>query len=233
MWQAITMGITFGFVSSFHCIGMCGPLVLALPVQTLPPAKRRAAIFLYHIGRIATYTMLGIIFGIVGRHIFMAGFQRVLSISAGVLILAVLAGGKIFAARVNTFGWFFNVLQKNIQRLWQKASIGNFILLGSLNGLLPCGMVYFALASALSFGSITGSMLFMAGFGSGTLVLMLALHYFGSGYISLTVRNKMRRAVPIVLIFTGVLLIFRGLNLGIPYLSPNIGGGHTGVISCH
>lgn len=228
------MGLSLGFISSFHCIGMCGPLVLALPVQTLAPNRRRAAVILYHAGRVATYTLLGVIFGFVGRHVFIAGFQRTVSITMGALILAVIAGDKLFARRrVFAFSWFFGILQKNIQKLWQKASVTNFILLGSLNGLLPCGMVYFALATALSFGTLTGSTLFMAAFGAGTLVLMLALHYFGGGYISLAVRNNIRKAVPVLLAFTGVLLIFRGLNLGIPYLSPDIGSGHAPAIPCH
>lgn len=234
MWAVITAGIALGFVSSFHCVGMCGPLVLALPVQGLPPAFKKAAILLYHFGRLATYTILGLLIGLAGRHIFIAGYQRLISIVVGVGILLIVIINRVITKHPSSVSYlFFNVLKKYIQKLWGKTSLLNFTLLGALNGLLPCGMVYFALATCLSFGSALNSTVFMFAFGSGTLVLMLTLHFLGSRYISLAVRNKMRKAVPFMLALAGVLLVFRGLNLGIPYLSPNIGTSPSNIVTCH
>jgi len=233
MWQVITMGLALGFVSSFHCIGMCGPLVLALPVQALPRVRAIASILLYHSGRVGTYTLLGVLFGVAGRHIFMAGLQRLISIAIGVCILLVVIAGKFARQRTGALPGFFNLLKTLMQKLWLKTSLLNFTLLGALNGLLPCGMVYFALAASLSLGSVFSSALFMFSFGAGTLVLMLALHYFGSRYITAAVRGKIRRAMPVIMAFAGLLLIIRGLNLGIPFISPNLGKSAQDVISCH
>lgn len=228
------MGISFGFVSSFHCIGMCGPLVLALPVQTLPPNRRIAAIVFYHLGRIITYTLLGAIFGLAGRHLFIAGFQQSVSIITGAIILSIIIWGQISSGSIAAnSNFFFKNISKYIYKLWAKMSIINCLLLGALNGLLPCGMVYFALATSLTFGTLSGSTLFMFSFGSGTLLLMFSLHYFGSRYINIAIRNKMRKAVTVLLAFTGILLILRGLNLGIPFISPNLGSAHSAGLECH
>lgn len=234
MWPIIAAGISIGVISSFHCVGMCGPLVLALPVYQLPVKWRLPAIIFYHIGRIATYALLGMVFGIVGRHIFISGYQRFISIAIGALILGYVL--------LNSFGknnlpykkgFVFGFLKKHIQRLWSKISVVNFGILGALNGLLPCGMVYFALATAVSFGAISKSIVFMLCFGAGTLLLMFSLHYFGSKFITINIRSNMRKVVPYVMLFTGCLLILRGLNLGIPYISPYIGTSPSAVVSCH
>ena len=109
--------------------------------------------------------------------------------------------------------------------------MGNLFLIGLLNGLLPCGLVYMAVAGALATGNIVYSGLFMAFFGLGTLPAMLAMSYAGS-FVSLTMRNKIKKAVPYILCFMGILLILRGLNLNIPYISPALGAVGT-TEHCH
>lgn len=140
MWQVLIAGASLGLVSSFHCVGMCGPLLMALPVHSLPPQLRKLAIVVYHTGRLSTYVLLGALFGMAGRHIYMAGLQQWVSISMGLLVLLVVLLQKIIKTPVWQPGRvFFSFLQKHIQRLWQKTSIPNFLLLGMLNGLLPAG----------------------------------------------------------------------------------------------
>ncbi len=224
-----------GLISSFHCVGMCGPLAMALPVQHFLSAKKGVSIFLYHAGRIVTYTLLGVLFGLLGRHLFIAGFQQWGSIILGSIILLVVGFQKLFKTSYTPpfIQSFTDVLHNAIRYLWGKHSTLSSLLLGMTNGLLPCGMVYFALAGALSSTTIGGSILFMVLFGAGTLPLMFAVHFAGTTYLSLSFRNKTRKLVPFFIATMGVLLILRGLNLGIPYISPFLGNETGRVISCH
>ena len=109
--------------------------------------------------------------------------------------------------------------------------MGNLFLIGLLNGLLPCGLVYMAIAGALATGNILYSSLFMACFGLGTLPAMMTMSFAGS-FVSLGMRNKIKKSVPYIVGFMGILLILRGMNLNIPYLSPAI-GMHKVVEACH
>jgi len=224
-----------GLLSSFHCIGMCGPLAMALPVQHFSTTQKSVSIFLYHVGRIVTYTLLGVLFGILGRHLFIAGFQQWGSITLGSIIFLVVGFKKLFKTSYTLpfIKSFTDVLHNIIRYLWSKHSTLSSFLLGMTNGLLPCGMVYFALAGALSSTTIGGSILFMVLFGAGTLPLLFSVHFAGTTYISLSFRNKTRKLVPFFIASMGVLLILRGLNLGIPYISPFLGNETGRVISCH
>ena len=224
-----------GLISSFHCVGMCGPLAMALPVEHFSPTQKRISIFLYHTGRIANYTLLGLLFGVLGRHIFIAGFQQWGSIVLGSLILLVVLIQKLFKHSYTPrfIQSFTDILHGIIRYLWGMHSSISSFLLGMTNGLLPCGMVYFALAGALSNATITGSILFMILFGLGTLPLMLSVHFAGTSFLTISFRNKARKLVPVFVGCMGVLLILRGLNLGIPYISPYLGNEAGKVISCH
>ena len=235
MLTPVIAGMLLGLAGSFHCVGMCGPIALALPVNALPGFAKKAAVFLYHTGRIITYCSLGLLFGLLGRHFYLAGFQKTLSITAGCIILIAITlqwflkkGPLLPFARQ-----FFNAIQNSIYYLWNKTSFVKFLFVGMLNGLLPCGMVYFALVGALSFASPVNSVFFMMGFGAGTLPLMLLAHYLGLRYLSIGVRKKMKAAVPVLIFFMGVILVLRGLNLGIPFISPFIGRVPADAVSCH
>ncbi len=224
-----------GLISSFHCVGMCGPLAMALPVQHFSAAQKSVSIFLYHAGRIVTYTFLGVFFGILGRHIFIAGFQQWGSIILGSIVLIIVLFQKVVKTSYTPpfVQSYTDALHRIIRYLWGKHSTLSSFLLGMTNGLLPCGMVYFALAGALSSTTIVGSLLFMILFGAGTLPLMFSVHFAGTTYLSLSFRNKTRKLVPFFIASMGVLLILRGLNLGIPYISPFLGNETGRVISCH
>ena len=227
LWSAFLLGL----ISSFHCVGMCGPLAMAVPVQHLSATAKKFAIVLYHTGRILTYTLLGLLC----RHIFIAGFQQKASLVLGSIILAVVVYQRLSRNSYTPpiIQSFTNLLQDIMRKLWGKHSSLSAFLLGMTNGLLPCGMVYFALAGALSNDSITGSIMFMGLFGLGTLPLMLSVHFLGTGYLTLSFRSKARQLVPVFIGFMGVLLILRGLNLGIPFISPYLGNEAGKVISCH
>ncbi|MBL0882335.1 MAG: sulfite exporter TauE/SafE family protein [Chitinophagaceae bacterium] len=220
-----------GLASSLHCVGMCGPLVMSIPVQHLSENKKTIGIILYQIGRICTYALLGIIVGLVGWRMSAAGFQQVLSIVLGVLILLMLSG-TFFLHKLHNDNW----MNKKVAQLmfWaiNRQTLSGMLLMGFANGLLPCGMVYIALTGAMATGTIHGAALFMLFFGIGTLPTLLALAFLGVK-INWQARRQMQKAVPYIVAVTGILLIIRGLNLNIPYLSPFLSQRSIDTVSCH
>ncbi|MCW3462466.1 sulfite exporter TauE/SafE family protein [Chitinophaga nivalis] len=211
-----------GFVGSFHCIGMCGPIALTLPVQHLTGSKKLAGILLYNAGRITSYALLGMIFGWLGRQFYLGGLQQWLSVVTGALLLAVVLF-KYTGLRISRNHAYTNIFTTKIKtalgQLLRQQRLGTLYIIGLLNGLLPCGLVYLGIAAAVATGGVGKGMLFMAAFGAGTLPAMTAVTYF-SHLISIGVRNKMRNMIPVVVSVMAILLIMRGLNLGIPYISP-------------
>lgn len=232
--QAITAGVLLGLVSSFHCVGMCGPLALSLPVQHYSYSKKLAAILLYNAGRIATYMLLGFIFGYAGRYIYLAGLQQSISIVSGVVVLFFSV--HYFLLKKNSSPKWLQGLHLQLQQamsfFFGKQSLISFTGLGLLNGLLPCGMVYIAIAGAVNSSSVINSMVFMGAFGAGTLPAILALALFGLR-INLTSRNAIKKAMPYLMVAMAVLLILRGLNLGIPFVSPVMAQNPGAAIPCH
>ena len=106
-----------------------------------------------------------------------------------------------------------------------------FLLIGMANGLLPCGMIYIALATTLSFTEVVQSVGFMAMFGAGTLPAMMLVAYAGQ-LIRPTMRVALRRLVPVFICIVGILLILRGLDLGIPFISPGLPHSPGKVVTC-
>jgi sulfite exporter TauE/SafE len=213
-----------GFAGSFHCIGMCGPIALTLPVQHLTGSRKMAGILLYNAGRISAYSIPGLIFGWLGKQLFLGGLQQWLSVITGILLLLVVAM-KLTGIRWTKGGHLPNAftakIKSSLGRLLQQQRFRTLYAIGFLNGLLPCGLVYLGIAGAIATGDVWKGMLFMAAFGAGTLPAMIGVTWF-SHLISITVRNKMRSMIPVVVSLMGVLLILRGLNLGIPYISPTL-----------
>lgn len=216
--------ISVGFLGSFHCIGMCGPIALALPFGGTSYSKRLLRTLVYNSGRIVTYTAFGLLFGLIGEGFFIGGYQRALSLVVGsLLLLSVLfphglpflnkASGGVFTMFVR--------LKNALSALFLKKGYRSTFVIGLLNGLLPCGLVYLAIAGAVSSGHWLSGAVFMFFFGVGTLPFMVILPLFG-GLIGVSFRNNLRRMVPIFVSGMALLLILRGLNLGIPYLSPKL-----------
>jgi len=233
-WQIFLSGLALGGISSFHCIGMCGPLALALPLQYLPPYKKLTGIFLYNLGRVFTYSLLGLFFGFAGRQIYLGGFQQWFSIVLGGIILLGVFQYFLFKKhfRLKLMDAANLKLQQFIGKYIRQKQLYGMFLIGSANGLLPCGMVYFAIAGALATGSVEGGVGFMASFGLGTIPLMFLLPYFGF-MISIPVRRNIQKVVPYFIATMAILLILRGMNLGIPYVSPYFDNSAARAISCH
>jgi sulfite exporter TauE/SafE len=183
---------------------------------------------------VITYSLLGGLFGWLGSRIYIAGFQQWFSITMGIVILLF---AFLYYSLNRSFSpawlrWFHNSIQNIMGRLLRSPRLYHYLLLGMANGLLPCGMVYLAIAGTLSTTSIGASMLFMAAFGTGTLPAMLILSFFGV-HIKMSLRQQIKKAVPFIIAGMAVLLILRGLNLGIPFVSPVLADAPQPVISCH
>lgn len=209
-----------GFFGSVHCLGMCGPLAFAVTSRNSGWWMVLFDKLSYQIGRIISYSLLGVLIGLVGRQLWMSGLQQFISVLSGVLILAAGASRifKIRNAAVSsgssaTFGLFNRAFTYALKH---KAS---HLITGMVNGFLPCGFVYLALAGAVTTGDTIDSVKYMALFGLGTLPLML-IATFGIGMVGPLFRKRINHAMPYLMVFLGIWFIFRGASLDVPYLSP-------------
>tara|TARA_R110002072_G_scaffold134448_3_gene275204 strand:- start:924 stop:1631 length:708 start_codon:yes stop_codon:yes gene_type:complete len=213
-----------GALGSFHCIGMCGPIALSVPMGGKNGLVGVIRALAYNLGRISTYALLGLIVGLLGERIVIGGYQQTLSIAVGVLILAFLILPKTITKKLDptsTFAKLFLKLKNTFRGLFQSKNAFGPLVLGLINGLLPCGLVYVGLAGALALGDPISSAKFMAAFGLGTVPVMISIIFIGD-LISLRWRTNIRKLMPVMFAIMGVLFILRGMNLGIPYVSPNM-----------
>lgn len=227
LWTAFLLGL----VGSLHCAGMCGPLVLALPMTGGSGASGPWGRVIYHVGRITTYALLGAVFGLLGATLGLAGLQRWVSLGAGAAILIGLVASSRLGLKTPAFqavGW----IKSAFARLLQRRTFASLLLLGGINGLLPCGLVYAACAGAIASGGFFSGVEYMAMFGLGTLPMMLGLSLAGRK-LQIAIGPKLHRLVPASLAVMGLLLLCRGLSLGIPYLSPDLSSGEVNCSACH
>jgi uncharacterized protein len=225
-------GLLFGFLGSFHCIGMCGPMALALP------ASRSGWGFIlsrlaYNFGRIVSYSILGLLIGVFGQGLQLAGLQQTISVFSGILILVFLFFPSRTTSKVSSFlgiSKFVFKVKQQLGSFLKTRTVGGFAVIGLMNGLLPCGFVYLALAASISTPSVFESSLYMALFGFGTVPAMLLLAFSGK-MVSMRFRGFINRAIPYAACVIAILFILRGLSLNIPYVSPDLSGKtHQ---SCH
>ena len=219
IWTAFIIGIA----GSLHCVGMCGPIVLALPAKI--NSKNLAYIIkrlLYNIGRVTTYALIGIVVGYLGQSLKIWGYQQTLSILIGVIILLWVIFPKKYHKIITEQSFIkkgFNFLQRHISKLFKKQDYISFYAIGILNGFLPCGFVYMGAAGAASTGNYFSGGLYMILFGFGTVPALFVLSIFGK-YFNQSLRNKFNKAVPYFAVILALLFILRGLNLGIMFISP-------------
>jgi len=215
--------LIFGLISSLHCIGMCGPIAMMLPVDRNNPAKKVIQIMIYHFGRLTAYASLGLIFGILGKGFYMAGIQQQLSIVVGVLMITIaIIPEKVFM-KYNFSKPVYRVISKvksSLGSQFKRKSPDALFTIGLLNGFLPCGLVYAALFGAIAMPNLTLSISYMFLYGLGTIPMMSAV-VFISNIFSLSLRNKLQKIIPVVAVFIGILFIIRGLGLDLAYLSPS------------
>lgn len=233
IWTAFLIGLA----GSLHCIGMCGPIAVSLPSGNTSRVRHVTGRILYNVGRIVTYALLGMGAGLLGQTVHVSGYQQTLSIVLGVLILlAVILPSRFgaFLTGARLHARLFEPLKRIWMRLFGQNSVKALFIVGLLNGFLPCGLVYVALAGAVSTGGYLTGAAYMAVFGVGTFPVMLAMSMVGR-LLGYGFRTRLRRLIPVGAVLLATLFILRGMSLGIPYVSPDIQqqGGHAAVESCH
>lgn len=234
MYQLLIAACAMGMLGSFHCVGMCGPLALSLPLKNDGAATKFFGAMLYNAGRIVTYSVFGLVFGLIGKSVALFGYQQWLSVILGAAILIfMLLPKKITAVKnKNLVLEFFEKLRQALGQLFFKKTRSTLFAIGLLNGLLPCGLVYMAAAGAVATGDLLSSVLFMAFFGLGTLPVMWSIAFFGN-YVSLGIRQRIKKLYPYMMMLMACLLILRGMGLGIPYVSPKTGIEKKVVHECY
>jgi sulfite exporter TauE/SafE len=225
----VLSGFIIGLLGSFHCVGMCGPIAVALPVYQESRLKLITGRALYNFGRIVTYSLMGALFGLFGSRLVIFGLQQYLSVGFGVLIIAyVFTPGKVKSkfSNISIYRFVTDFIKKHFAKLTEKKTLSSLFLIGLLNGLLPCGFVYVGIAGAVSTGGVISGALFMALFGLGTFPIMFAASLVGK-FVNLNVRKRINKLIPVFAVILAVLFILRGLNLGIPYVSPKFSKSGT------
>lgn len=227
--------LTLGLIGSFHCIGMCGPIAIALPLPQKNWASKILGASLYNIGRALTYGLMGVVFGLVGKGFKLAGLQQWVSIIMGAIMILSVLFPVLFRNKAKLDG-FVNRLVSRLKNyfgvLFQKRTFYSLFLIGLLNGFLPCGLVYMAIAGAVATGDITNGALYMVVFGLGTLPVMLSVSLAGN-LISGSFRNKIRKFIPVFIVLIGILFMLRGMNLGIKYISPKLNKANNMEMKMH
>ena len=228
--------LVLGLLGSLHCVGMCGPIAFMLPVDRSNNFKKIFQILMYHFGRLLAYGSIGLIFGLLGKGLYVFGMQQKLSIIIGVLMIAiVLIPYKLFS-KYNFSKPLFGIISKLKSQLGQelkKKSPDTFLTIGFLNGFLPCGLVYMALFGAIAMGNAMEGSLYMILFGLGTIPLMTTAIYM-SGFLKSSAKKRIQQLIPVFVVVIGVLFILRGMGLGIPYISPKpMTEMATSTMECH
>ena len=214
-------GLIIGFAGSLHCAGMCGPLQLLVPSRVKGQAPGTKEFIIYHIGRVTLYSLLGVLSGLIGLQLMLFQSFQWISIILGSIMLVFAWAGLERNGKLSQH--VMALLQHRLQKVYQALRVNPSLLLiynvGLLNGLLPCGLVYFALLNAIASQHIAIGFASMAMFGLGTLPIFIFLKVVRSKVKNQRILTQLQ---PYILTVAALLIILRGLNLGIPYLSPTI-----------
>jgi uncharacterized protein len=205
MWLSIFL---LGFAGSLHCVGMCGPLVM----QISPSGNTKLITYrlLYHTGRILMYSLLGIAAGTVGRFVEINGWQGKLSIITGVILLITVATTYLQRWILPRLSKTIVALKLKVSYFIRQKSAGAAIITGGFNGLLPCGLVYTAVAISLAQPNIASGIFVMALFGLGTVPALLIMGYLSSAFFGVIPLSKVQNAL---IIIVSVTMIWRGFAI--------------------
>jgi uncharacterized protein len=204
MWMALLIG----FAGSLHCVGMCGPLMLAII-----PGQRAWAYWLQYQGsRVLAYGLMGLFLGTFGQGFALLGLQKIMSILAGSVLLGMALnasrGLNLQLAWLDQFQIRFHQWIKSLLPIPKTPSP---FLLGLMNGFLPCGLSYGALAGAWATAGAVQGFLFMVLFGLGTWPLLVLLQFSGHD-LRHRLRGHWSFLQVILLLSAGLLLLYRGFH---------------------
>jgi uncharacterized protein len=213
--------IILGLMGSFHCAGMCGPIALSLPLQGNSILQKISGSLLYNVGKTIMYGIIGLLFGLIGQGFVLIGFQQWISIAMGsLMILSVLLPSLFQKVHVPFASTFSQNVRTRLQAMFIIKSKLSLFLLGIINALLPCGLVYMAIAGSIGTGNAFSGMLFMILFGLGTIPMLLFISVAGN-IVSSQIRVAIQKRIPVLVVIIGLFFILRGLTLGIPFISPS------------
>lgn len=234
MMTFIIAGLLLGVAGSMHCVGMCGPLVSALPVRGSSRSARLFDRVMYHAARTGTYAVMGAGIGL-GAGVFdLAGYGQLLSIVAGTLMV-ILALAQILWHRQILPQAAVNRVTEPLRRFAMRVSRqkhrGGMFVLGVVNGLLPCGLVTSALVGSAGGGDAVSGALFMCAFGIGTSPALLAIS-LGAAELRRRSGRQAGIVLPLLALFIGALIMLRGMDLGVPFVSPAIPRVHAQASCC-
>ena len=232
----LATAFALGLLGSLHCVGMCGPIAFMLPVDRSNSVRKISQITMYHVGRLLAYSLIGLVFGIVGKSLYIFGLQQQLSIIIGVLMIVLVLIPYKVIGKYNLSRPLQRLISKvktSLGKALKKKTADTFLTIGFLNGFLPCGLVYMAVFGAMAAGNLADSSLYMVLFGLGTIPLMTSAIYIGK-FLNSSIKQRIQKAIPVFVIIIGALFILRGLGLGIPYISPEpVVEMASGIIDCH
>jgi len=232
----LVSALILGLLGSLHCVGMCGPIAFMLPVDRSNSFRKISQIGLYHFGRLMAYSIIGLVFGLVGKSLYIFGIQQQLSIIIGILMILVILLPQRAFGKYNLTKPLYKLISKvktSLGKALKKKTADTFLTIGFLNGFLPCGLVYMAVFGAVATGSLSEGSLYMVLFGLGTIPLMTTAIYLGK-FLNSTIKQRIQKAIPVFVVLIGLLFILRGLGLGIPYLSPApVVETAVSAIECH
>lgn len=232
----LVSALILGLLGSLHCVGMCGPIAFMLPVDRSNSFKKVTQIAIYHFGRLLAYSIIGLVFGLLGKSFYLFGVQQQLSIVIGILMIVIILLPYKTISKYNLSRPLYKVISKlksSLGKALKKRTADTFLTIGFLNGFLPCGLVYMAVFGAIATGSLFEGSLYMILFGIGTIPLMTTAIYLGK-FLNSTIKQRIQKAIPVFVVVIGLLFILRGLGLGIPYISPApILETASSAIECH
>ena len=235
MTAVIWAGFIFGLVGSSHCVGMCGPIAMLIPVSGSHRVQLSVEILQYHLGRISMYAFLGLIIGLLNKGIWLVGIQNKLSIGVGILLFVaafIHFFNYSFPIRIKIYQDLLNWIKKQMNLLLTGKQPFRLVLLGGLNGLLPCGLVYIALTGSFATTSLEDGALYMAAFGIGTLPL-LSLISFSSQFLKSKGKIWVKKLTPIILLLMSVYFIYRGMKIELPNAYRLGTGMDENIEMCH
>ena len=230
-WALLLAAFSMGFFGSPHCLGMCGGIVTAfgLSMQHVSEGKKNALILTYHVGRLLSYSLLGVVAGLVG--------MTLLQPMMGNNIPRVLLGAVLVLIGLSMFGLpFFNQLEKLGMKFWQVLapirtkvfpidSFGKALLAGLLWGFLPCGLVYGALLMAIAGHDVLTGALMMFVFGLGTMPMLIATQKT-VGLLQNRIKTlKLRQLNGILMVISGLAVVF------LPMMMHSMGGHDHGSMN--
>jgi uncharacterized protein len=207
--------LMIGFFGSLHCVAMCGPIALALSGGGTVQFRFVLSRLIYNLGRVTTYCSLGLIAGLAGKTLLMAGFQSSVSIGIGIFMIVIVLWNRFISGKSLTSSSFYKInslLKAVFAKAVSEKSNLNLYFAGLANGILPCGFVYLALAGAAVTQDVAQATVYMFLFGMGTIPAMMAISIFGN-LAGIKLRNQFNLLAPFMMIILALFFIYRGINI--------------------